>query len=148
MGLHKVWDRNNSGDAEADNLGQALFMVSLFGAHKHPLVAKVMEAVPGYRKDDHIVGRTDYAAHPVYQTKWLKFGLKSLALDVQEMLSLLKTDMHVIISYLAALHMKPQTGTFINWKKKKNNNQGVPKKSTSRQRCLLVNSRKFLSLSK
>lgn len=81
MGLHKAWDRNNSGDAEADNLGQVLFMVALFGANKHPIIEKVMQALPGYRKNGHIAGRTDYAEHPVYQTKWLKFGLKMLALD-------------------------------------------------------------------
>jgi hypothetical protein len=81
MGLHKIWDRNNAGDAEADNLGQVLFMAGLFGAHKHPLIQPVLDALPGYRKDRHIVGRTDGAEHPVYQTKWLKLGLKTLGLD-------------------------------------------------------------------
>lgn len=81
MGLHKVFDRNNSGVAEADNLGQALFMVSLFDADRHPIIDKVMKAIAGYRKDRHIVGQTDHAEHPVFQTKWLKFGLKSLALE-------------------------------------------------------------------
>lgn len=81
MGLHKVWDRNNAGDAEADNLGQVLFMVSLFGATKHPIIEKVLKALPDYQNEDYIVGRTDYAQHPVYQTKWLKLGLKALGLD-------------------------------------------------------------------
>lgn len=81
MGLHKVWDRNNAGDAEADNLGQVLFMVSLLGANRHPIIEKVLKAVPSYCRDGYIVGRTDYAEHPVYQTKWLKFGLKALGLD-------------------------------------------------------------------
>jgi len=81
MGLHKVWDRNNYGDAEADNLGQVLFMVSLFDMNKHPIIDKVMQAVSGCRKNGHVTGRTDGTEHPVYQTKWLKFGLKRLALD-------------------------------------------------------------------
>lgn len=81
MGLHKVWDRNNGGEAEADNLGQVLFIVALFEAHRHPLIENVLRAVPGFHRDGHIVGRTDYAEHPVYQTKWLKLGLKMLALD-------------------------------------------------------------------
>jgi hypothetical protein len=81
LGLHKVFDRNNAGDPEADNLGQVLFMLSLFDARKHPLVAEVLKAVPGYRREDHIVGRTDGAQRPVYQTKWLKFGLRALGLD-------------------------------------------------------------------
>jgi len=81
MGLHKVWDHNNAGEPEADNLGQVLFMVGLFGADKHPIIEKVLHAVSGYRRHGHITGKTDGAEHPVYQTKWLKFGLKSLDLD-------------------------------------------------------------------
>jgi len=81
MGLHKVWDRNNSGEPEADNLGQVLYMVSLFGDRSHPVVKQVMRALPSYSKGSHIAGKTDYVEHPVYQTKWLKFGLCALGLD-------------------------------------------------------------------
>jgi hypothetical protein len=80
-GLDKPWDRNNAGQPEADNLGQALFMVSLVGDRRHPLVETVLKAVPTYQRDRHIVGLTDYAEHPVYQTKWLKYGLRHLGLD-------------------------------------------------------------------
>jgi hypothetical protein len=80
-GLHKVWDRNNAGDPEADNFGQVLYMISLFNNRKHPLIGKVLASVPAYRRRGHICGRTDYAERPVYQTKWLKFGLQSLDLD-------------------------------------------------------------------
>jgi hypothetical protein len=58
-----------------------LWMLSLFDAGKHPLIEKVLEAVPDYQKDNYIVGRTDHSEHPVYQTKWLKYGLQSLGLD-------------------------------------------------------------------
>jgi hypothetical protein len=56
-------------------------MVSLFDAHHHPIIAKVLRAVSDYRKGRHIVGNTDGSEKPVYQTKWLKVGLKSLCLD-------------------------------------------------------------------
>lgn len=81
MGLHKVWDRNNNGEPEADNLGQVLYMLSLFGARSHPLVPKVLDAVGAYHKEGYIVGRTDGAEHPVYQTKWLKYGLRAIGMD-------------------------------------------------------------------
>ena len=32
-------------------------------------------------KGKHIEGRSDFAPHPVYQTKWAKFGLRSLGLE-------------------------------------------------------------------
>ena len=80
-GLHQVWDRNNNGEAEADNLGQVLYMAAVVSATKHPLIEEVLKAVPDYRKDNHIIGRTDFQEHPVYQTKWLKYGLRALGLD-------------------------------------------------------------------
>lgn len=81
MGLHKVFDHNNSGVAEADNPGQLLYMISLVSDRNHPLVPKILQAVESFRKGDHVLGKSDYADHPVYQTKWLKYGLRSLGLD-------------------------------------------------------------------
>jgi hypothetical protein len=55
-------------------------MVSLVSDRSHPLVARVMEEAEGFRRADYLEGHTDGAAHSVYQTKWLKFGLKRLGL--------------------------------------------------------------------
>jgi hypothetical protein len=66
---------------EADNLGQVLYMISLVGDRRHPLVETVLRALPDCQRDGHIVGRTDYADHPVFQTKWVKCGLRALGLD-------------------------------------------------------------------
>ena len=84
LGLRDPYDRNNAGETEADNLGQALFLVSLVSDARHPLVAKIQAEVPRFevRQDGakFIRGRSDSAEHPVYQTKWLKFGLRALSL--------------------------------------------------------------------
>jgi len=75
------FDRNNAGHKEADNLGQVLYLVSLVADANHPVVDKVLQAIPQFQKDKHIVGMTDFSEHPVYQTKWLKFGLRALHLE-------------------------------------------------------------------
>ena len=84
LGLREPFDRNNGGVTEPDNLGQALFLVSLVSDKNHPLVAKVLAELPRFEREGpqgrHIIGRTDGAEHPVYQTKWLKFGLRALEL--------------------------------------------------------------------
>jgi len=80
-GLYKPFDRNNAGVAEPDNLGQALYMISLVSDRSHPLVETVLRELPKFRTGRHMVGSTDGAEHPVYQTKWLKFGLRALGLD-------------------------------------------------------------------
>ena len=78
-GLSEPFDYNN-GNAEPDNLGQVLYLISLVSDKTHPLVQTVLDAASEYKRGDYIVGITDGAEHPVYQTAWLKFGLKALGL--------------------------------------------------------------------
>lgn len=84
LGLREPFDRNNKGETEADNLGQVLFLISLVADKNHPLVAKVLAEVPRFERTNatgrYILGRSDFNDHPVYQTKWLKYGLRSLGL--------------------------------------------------------------------
>lgn len=79
--LDEVYDRNNAGNCEPDNLGQVLYMISLVSDRNHPLVSKIMKEIHKWEKDGYIQGLTDGNKHPVYQTKWLKFGLKKLGLQ-------------------------------------------------------------------
>jgi len=129
-GLAEPYDRNNAGHCEPDNLGQALYLISLLpsprpagtplpqgegsngrcmmpsapglggtqhdrgrdsplpvgegcpqgGVRAHPLVPTLLAEADRLRVGDHIIGITDGTEHPVYQTKWLKFGLRALGL--------------------------------------------------------------------
>ena len=84
MGLNDPYDRNNAGETESDNLGQTLYLLSLFTDKSHPLVGEILNEAAKYEVRDelglYIKGITDSHETPVYQTKWLKFGLKSLGL--------------------------------------------------------------------
>ena len=80
MSLRDPFDRNNAGHREADNLGQALYLISLVADAAHPLAQEVLRVLPQYERDQYIVGLSDFAEHAVYQTKWLKYGLRRLEL--------------------------------------------------------------------
>ncbi len=80
LALNQPYDRNNSGVSEPDNLGQALYLISLVSDQNHPLVDVLLSEAEKCRKKHYILGQSDFAEHPVYQTKWLKFGLKHLNL--------------------------------------------------------------------
>ena len=84
LGLSEAYDRNNAGETEADNPGQALFLISLVSDRNHPLVPKLLDALKTHEVRDgakrHIRGRSDFAEHPVYQTKWAILGLESLGI--------------------------------------------------------------------
>ena len=47
-------------------------------------MAKVLAELPRFERDGpqgkYILGKCDFAEHPVYQTKWLKYGLRALGL--------------------------------------------------------------------
>ncbi len=80
-GLDTPFDRNNKGEEEADNPGQALYLISRVAKADHPLVPALRAALARFEVGGkHIEGRSDFAAHPVYQTLWAKFGLRALGL--------------------------------------------------------------------
>ncbi|MDB5103394.1 MAG: hypothetical protein JWP91_1083 [Fibrobacteres bacterium] len=80
LGLTEPFDYARDGEREPDNLGQALFLISMVADKDHPLVAGILEQAQGFRNTDYLDGRTDGGEHPVYQTKWMKYGLKCLGL--------------------------------------------------------------------
>jgi hypothetical protein len=84
LNLREVFDRNNAGETEADNLGQALFLVSLVSDKRHPLVPKILAEAARFETNGpsgkFLLGRSDFGPHPVYQTKWMKYGLRALGL--------------------------------------------------------------------
>lgn len=84
LALRDPFDRNNKGISEADNPGQVLYLVSLVSNKRHPAVSMVLDSLKKFVKTGpqgpYIEGKTDYSLHPVFQTKWLKFGLKALGL--------------------------------------------------------------------
>lgn len=71
---------------ETDNLGQVLYLQSLLpeGERNRELIediiAEAARIAAETESKDYIVGITDGQEHPVYQTRWLKFGLESLGL--------------------------------------------------------------------
>jgi hypothetical protein len=85
LGLSEPYDRNNHGESEADNLGQTLYLISLVSDRNHPLVPRILQELPRWEIQGpggkYLQGQTDFSPHPVYQTKWAKFGLASLGLS-------------------------------------------------------------------
>ncbi|HTL18141.1 MAG TPA: hypothetical protein VL793_12965 [Patescibacteria group bacterium] len=89
LSLEDPYDHNNKVDGvpenEADNLGETLYLVSLFSNRRRPIVRRVLEDISrvyvndGQRK--YIRGRSDFHEAPGYETKWLKFGLRSMGMD-------------------------------------------------------------------
>lgn len=79
--LDELYDRNNAGIEESDNLGQLLYILAKTGNGDHPLIPAAVEEAKRRSVDGALTGLSDFSEHPVYQTKWLKLGLDALGLD-------------------------------------------------------------------
>ena len=82
--INKIYDEQN-GTKEADNLGQVLYLLSLTEDKNEELIENVLKEAENLRTEDgYINGITDGENHPVYQTKWLIFGMKKLGIDFSQ----------------------------------------------------------------
>lgn len=79
--LRDPFDRNNAGAREPDNLGQALFLISRIGDSRHPLTERVLRTAGRITQGGVLQGTTDGRPRPVYQTRWMRFGMRCLGLD-------------------------------------------------------------------
>ncbi|MBQ8163658.1 MAG: hypothetical protein IJZ93_04765 [Clostridia bacterium] len=81
LSVTELYDKNNSGNCEPDNLGQLAYILSFFVDKKYPLVNEILKEAKRIMKDGALAGKTDYGDHEVYSTLWLKFGLEKLGVD-------------------------------------------------------------------
>ncbi len=81
MSVRDLYDRNNKGNEEPDNLGQLAFVLSFFVDKTYPLVQKIVDEAKRITENGLLTGMTDYNHHEIYSTLWLKLGLTRLGID-------------------------------------------------------------------
>ncbi len=81
LGITDMYDRNNKGNKEPDNLGQLAYVLSHFVDKDYPLVQKIVQEARGRMENGLLTGMTDYNHHEIYSTLWLKFALNKLDID-------------------------------------------------------------------
>lgn len=71
---------------ETDNLGELLYLLSLMLNPNQELINAILIEAENQKVEgtNYISGITDGGQKPVYQTKWLKFGMESLGIDSSE----------------------------------------------------------------
>lgn len=81
LSINDIYDRNNAGNCEPDNLGQLLYLISLVENKDFPLVSKILDEASRITENGHLTGITDFNDHHIYSTLWYKFGLDSLGIN-------------------------------------------------------------------
>ncbi|WP_283625046.1 hypothetical protein [Clostridium butyricum] len=81
LNLKDPYDMQNAGVKEADNLDQALYMISLVSDKNHTLVDEILDEAENIKVDNYINGQFNFLERPIYTTKWLKYGLEKLNIE-------------------------------------------------------------------
>ena len=105
--LDDLYDRNNKGNEEADNLGQLLYILAVLGLKDHPLIPAAIAEANRRLEGGVLTGSTDYAPHPIYQTKWLKLGLETLGEDSSHLRIPAVKDSYEAIFWMDGYTMPP-----------------------------------------
>lgn len=81
LSVTDLYDRNNKGNCEPDNLGQLAFVLSFFVDKTHPMIEKIVAESKRIMKNGLLTGITDYNHHEIYSTLWLKLALERFDVD-------------------------------------------------------------------
>ena len=80
--INEIYDKQNKGNEETDNLGELLYIISTQKNINSKLLAKIekeaLEIANNNKNGYYLSGSTDYSNRPMYQSLWYKFGIESL----------------------------------------------------------------------
>lgn len=78
LSVKSLYDKNNKGNCEPDNLGQLAFVLSFFVDKNYPLIAEIYNEAERIAENGILTGLTDYGHHEIYSTLWLKYAFDRL----------------------------------------------------------------------
>ncbi|MBQ8546370.1 MAG: hypothetical protein IJ437_05470 [Clostridia bacterium] len=80
LGVKNLYDKNNKGNCEPDNLGQLAFVLSFFVDKNYPLIAEIYNEAERIADGGLLRGMTDYGVHEIYSTLWLRLAFDRLGI--------------------------------------------------------------------
>ena len=80
LSVKSLYDKNNKGNCEPDNLGQLAFVLSFFVDKNYPLIAEIYNEAERITENGLLTGLTDYGHHEIYSTLWLKYAFDKLGI--------------------------------------------------------------------
>ena len=82
LNIEDIYDRQNSGVEEPDNLGELLYIISTQDEKNEELIQKIKDEAYRLAESNengyYIYGQTDFGSQNLYQNLWYKFGLESI----------------------------------------------------------------------
>lgn len=79
--IRDIYDYQNKGVKEPDNLGELLYILSTQKDKNEQLINKIIKEAESIAKKNpkgyYLTGLTDYSSHSIYQSLWYKLGITS-----------------------------------------------------------------------
>lgn len=96
LSIDSIYDRQNNGVEEADNLGELLYIISTQEEKNYDLISKIEEEADRLATSNpngyYIYGKTDFGDMHLYQNLWYKLGLESIGKEYPYDLSIIEED--------------------------------------------------------
>ena len=80
LSVASLYDQNNAGNCEPDNLGQLAFVLSFFVDKNYPLIKEIYKEAEKIAEGGLLKGVTDFSNHEIYSTLWLKLAFDRLGI--------------------------------------------------------------------
>lgn len=113
LSITELYDKNNSGMSEPDNLGQLAFILSFFVDKNYPLVKDIINEAKRIMENGLLTGITDFNHHEIYSTLWLKYGLNKLKIDTSFINIPLEFDSYARMFWMDKTEVEQKT-EFVN----------------------------------
>ncbi len=109
LSVAEIYDKNNKGNCEPDNLGQLAFVLSFFVDKDYFLIKEIVYEAKRIIKNGALTGITDYGHHEIYSTLWLKYALDRLGIDTSFIKVPMEFDNYARMFWMDRMGIERQT---------------------------------------
>ena len=110
MRIDDIYDRQNSGVEEADNLGELLYILSSQEEKRTDLIERIEQEAYRLAEENpdgyYIYGKTDFGEQYLYQNLWYKLGIESLGKEYPFDLESIKEDSYSKMAWWSNYELK------------------------------------------
>ena len=116
--ITEIYDRQNRGLEEADNLGELLYILSTGENKREDLIQKIEEEAERLASNNpngyYIYGKTDFGDHHLYQNLWYKLGIESVGKTYKYDLNSIPEDSYSKMTWWSTYQIKNNTNNEVS----------------------------------
>ena len=117
--ITEIYDLQNKGNKETDNLGELLYILSTQENRNEELINKIEEEANSIASSNtngyYLYGKTDYNDEFLYQNLWYKLGIESVGRDFTFDLDIIPKDNYSKMSWWSDYHVDGENESSVDY---------------------------------